>query len=563
MWGFPAEEWAPSQSAYRVLKGNKVEKIDSKEVATLTIVQLETLSDQALKQIETHIKTAHTLKHKNCAQLLASFATENQLWIIQPLLVGNMQGIIHNYKPRGFDEPITIAVLRSVVRGLEYLHENGIMHRCIRCASLLLTYAGEIQITDFGASGMLFEHGERRNQRHTFPQPNSPCWLAPEVLEQSNGYDAAVDIWSLGVTGIELATGKPPLADEPPMMVMLHVIERGPPELEGAFPSLRHIVDACLRKDPKDRMSASQLNKLAVLSSMTDDDSQKLLLKIVEDLPTQEALSESLTAPRIGGESLLDGHASRYPLNEASLEVGEKSDNIVPPPGESRHDTISVGDRDLSATPEDASTVPKPLVNRVAHPRCGTTPDCGSPSQQSKLVNRPGSTLAGNKPDVTQARMPRQLSSWPSALSRADETLTADSSRLRSVSDFEAPAFHSLLRSASAYDAQCRSASASEDGIQELEKTLRGRFVITKEVVARGRESGGWAHGCSTQMSRAAEALEKLRESASELLLHGTPGGTAGAFSRSVLDSARAHLEAENVHLREHNLALRMALENL
>jgi serine/threonine protein kinase len=114
---------------------------------------------------------------------------------------------------------------------------------------------GNVFISDFGVSASL-KKGQTRN---TFV--GSPCWMAPEVMEQT-GHDYKADIWSLGVTAIELAQGNAPYSDMTAMKVILEILNKDPPQLGSTRPwdsSFRHLIQDCLQKDPHKRPTIDQL----------------------------------------------------------------------------------------------------------------------------------------------------------------------------------------------------------------------------------------------------------------------------------------------------------------
>ncbi|ODV92446.1 hypothetical protein CANCADRAFT_20474, partial [Tortispora caseinolytica NRRL Y-17796] len=186
----------------------------------------------------------------------ASFLKGTKIWIVMDYCAG---GSVRSLMQAGpIDEQYTAVIMRETLAALHFVHKAGVIHRDIKAANILISNEGQVQLCDFGVAAQL---ASSKFKRSTFV--GTPYWMAPEVITEGASYNSKADIWSLGITVYEIATGNPPFAEVEAMRAIFLIPRSPPARLEGSkySPEVKEFIALCLDEEPDSRPSAEGLMK--------------------------------------------------------------------------------------------------------------------------------------------------------------------------------------------------------------------------------------------------------------------------------------------------------------
>ncbi|XP_061643273.1 TRAF2 and NCK-interacting protein kinase isoform X3 [Phyllopteryx taeniolatus] len=311
----------------QVYKGRHVK---TGQMAAIKVMEVTEEEEEEIK-LEINMLKSYS-HHRNIATYYGAFVKkspagqDHQLWLVMEYCgAGSVTDLVKKTKGNCLKEDWIAYICREVLRGLSHLHSHHVIHRDIKGQNVLLTENAEVKLVDFGVSAQLDKTIGRRN---TFI--GTPYWMAPEVIACDENpeatYDYRSDLWSLGITALEMAEGAPPLCDMHPMRALFLIPRNPPPRLKSKKWSKRFLsfIDSCLVKNHLHRPTTDVLLRHAFIRDLTNERQVRIMLKDHLDRTRKKKEKEGPEYEYSGSEEEED---------EVTEEEGEPS-SIVNVPGE-------------------------------------------------------------------------------------------------------------------------------------------------------------------------------------------------------------------------------------
>ncbi|XP_007543842.2 serine/threonine-protein kinase TAO2-like [Poecilia latipinna] len=182
-------------------------------------------TNEKWQDIIKEVKFLQKLRHPNTIEYLGCYLKEHTAWLVMEYCLGSASDLLEVHK-KPLQEVEIAAITHGALQGLAYLHSHNLIHRDVKAGNILLTEPGQVKLGDFGSASIV-------SPANSFV--GTPYWMAPEViLAMDEGqYDGKVDVWSLGITGIELAERKPPLFNMNAMSALYQIAQNESPVLQS------------------------------------------------------------------------------------------------------------------------------------------------------------------------------------------------------------------------------------------------------------------------------------------------------------------------------------------
>jgi len=217
---------------------------------------------ELIKELKNTIINTHLLKHPNILPYYTDFIENDRLWTVTyPMNAGACSTILKDYFQDGFSEMVASIILKEVLKAVQYLHSNNLIHNDIRASNILLDFNGDVKLTGYHQLSSLVVNGRLKKSIFT-PIGDNHEWAAPEIIAQNTSHNQKSDIYSIGITALELVFNKTPYDEWPSAKILLSKILYPIPMIKSEKKLSKNFwsfVSACVKKDPKERPDVSEL----------------------------------------------------------------------------------------------------------------------------------------------------------------------------------------------------------------------------------------------------------------------------------------------------------------
>lgn len=539
------------------------------EVVAVKCLDLDRCNSN-LDDIRREAQTMSLIDHPNVVTAYCSFVVDRNLWVVMPFMAeGSCLHLMKIAYPDGFEELAICSILKETLKALEYLHRHGHIHRDVKAGNILLDTNGQVKLADFGVSACMFDSGDRQRSRNTFV--GTPCWMAPEVLQPNSGYDFKADIWSFGITALELAHGHAPFSKYPPMKVLLMTIQNAPPGLDydrdkKFSKSFKEMVAMCLVKDPAKRPTAEKLLKhsffkhakppeLSLKKLFTDlpplwdrvkalqlKDAAQLALKRmpsaeqeaisqseykrgvsawnfdIEDLKAQASLvqdDDDLPDIREGDESVRSAASSKDASESGSVSGKSfvqreqmQSDEVSPAANDGADDNAEIGRSELLYSHSQVKTV----LEKEAVVSDAAGPASGRDSVQVKAKSQPVKGHQSQSGPLMPGIVLGQTSSERGRASERSENENQpalEKSNVRRAPSFSGPLMLPTRASANSLSAPIKSSGGYRDSLEDKSKANLVQIKGRFSVTSQNVDLAKDASSCTSRRSSQGSPLRK------------------------------------------------------
>ncbi|XP_047531792.1 serine/threonine-protein kinase hippo isoform X2 [Vanessa atalanta] len=301
--------------------------------------------DTDLQEIIKEISIMQQCDSPYVVKYYGSYFKNTDLWIVMEYCGAGSVSDIMRLRKKTLSEDEIATILCDTLKGLEYLHRRRKIHRDIKAGNILLNTEGHAKLADFGVAGQLTDTMAKRNT-----VIGTPFWMAPEVIQEI-GYDCVADIWSLGITALEMAEGKPPYGDIHPMRAIFMIPTKPPPsfrEPDQWSPEFIDFVSQCLIKNPEERATAEFLLAHEFIGNAKQASILSSMIAEAREIRETQAFRAATQAPPAkafapGGDDYSEATMKARSSREATLVPRDASLELAADLG-----TMVINDHDLA-----------------------------------------------------------------------------------------------------------------------------------------------------------------------------------------------------------------------